>query len=87
MGVNGLGGLERHGAHGTFIEQLAVGVLDVGLEGRRIAKDHAAVDAPGNRKRIGEGTFVKRKCSVSIRGLACCRIGSTGQRLQSFKRL
>ena len=64
--MNGLCRLERHGAHGTFIEHLAVGVLDVGLEGRRISKDHTAVDAPTDNKRTKEGRVGRKECRVRV---------------------
>jgi len=44
----GAGGrLERHGADGALVEHLAVGGLDVGLDGVDPAEDHSAAGAPG----------------------------------------
>lgn len=41
--------LERHGAEGTFIEDLTVSVLDVGFYSCNISEDHTTVDTARGR--------------------------------------
>lgn len=41
------GRLEGHGAAGALVEHLAVGRLDVGLDGVQTPEDHLATGAPG----------------------------------------
>lgn len=41
--------LERHGADGALVEDLAVRRLDVGLDGVHAAKDDRAARAPGRK--------------------------------------
>lgn len=47
VGVGARGGLESHGTDGTFMENLAVGTLDVGLDGIDAAEHHGAAGTPG----------------------------------------
>lgn len=43
--------LEGHGAERTFVEDLTVTILDVGLQNGNISKDHATVDTTGEENK------------------------------------
>lgn len=47
VGVGARGRLESHGTDGTFMENLAVGTLDVGFDGIDAAEHHGAAGTPG----------------------------------------
>ena len=55
MGVCSRHRFEGHGAKRTFIEDLTVITLDVGLKGCNISEDHTTVDTAGGRKEGNRG--------------------------------
>lgn len=79
----GAGGrFERHGADGALVEHLAVGGLDVGLDGVDPSEDHSAAGTPGERE---EGAGDKQHGELSCATETGAHRGLTAKRNRGMR--